>query len=253
MTTEKTSIMLLAVICLAGIALAIAQPASVSSDGTVSSVNLTAWYPLDETINDIEGATRAFNVSTNQPVTVSWLLNGTEVFNHSGVNFSEYTATAVAGYCNVTAYAYNQNSSDMRTWLWSVTVKDTTPPEIVDYAPTGTKVSVKADVTATFNETMNPVSMNNATLIVCDSSGSSVTGDITYDSALRTVTFDPLSALEYNETYYVTITEGVHDLAGNNISSDFICIYTFFPDISIFMIILPISCFLFKVKTTKSS
>lgn len=237
MTTEKTSIMLLAVICLAGIALAIAQPASVSSDGTVSSVNLTAWYPLDETINDIEGATRAFNVSTNQPVTASWLLNGTEVFNQSGVNISGYTATAVAGYCNVTAYAYNENSSDMRTWLWTVTVKDTTPPEIVNYAPTDTKVSVKADVTATFNETMNPVSLNNATLIVCDSSGSSVRGDITYDSALRTVTFDPLSALEYNETYYVTITEGVQDLAGNNISADFCWNFTTCREINVPIVI----------------
>jgi len=237
MTTEKTSIMLLAVICLAGIALAIAQPASVSSDGTVSSVNLTAWYPLDETINDIEGATRAFNVSTNQPVTVSWLLNGTEVFNQSDVNFSEYTATAAAGYCNVTAYAHNQNSSDMRTWLWTVTVKDTTPPAVISHAPTDTKVSVKADVTATFNETMNPLSLNNATLIVCDSSGSSVTGDITYDSALRTVTFDPLSALEYNETYYVTITEGVHDLAGNNISADFCWNFTTCREINVPIVI----------------
>lgn len=225
MTTEKTSFMLLAVICLAGIALAIAQPASVSSDGTVSSVNLTAWYPLDETINDIEGATRAFNVSTNQPVTASWLLNGTEVFNQSGVNISEYTATAAAGYCNVTAYAYNQNSSDMRTWRWTVrtvSANDTTPPTVISHAPTGTKVSVKADVTATFNETMNPVSLNNATLIVCDSSGSSVTGNITYDSETKaTVTFDPLRELEYNETYNVTITTGVQDLAGNNMSLDF--------------------------------
>ncbi|NQE46237.1 hypothetical protein C5S31_09480 [ANME-1 cluster archaeon GoMg2] len=237
MTTEKTSVMLLAVICLAGIALAIAQPASVSSNGTVLSVNLTAWCPLDETINDIEGATRTFNVSINQPVTVSWRINGTEVLNQSGVNISEYTATAAAGYCNVTAYAYNQNSSDMRTWWWTVTVKDTTPPEIVDYAPTDTKVSVKANVTATFNETMNPFSLNNATLSVCNSSGSSVTGYITYDSALRTVTFDPLSALEYNETYYVTITEGVHDLAGNNISPDFCWNFTTCREINVPIVI----------------
>ncbi len=239
MTTEKTSFMLLAAICLAGIALAIAQPASVSSDGTVSCANITAWYPLDGNINDIEGASRAFNVSTNQPVTVSWLLNGTEVFNKSGVNISGYTATAAAGYCNVTAYVHSENSSAVRTWWWTVrtvTVNDTTPPEIVDYAPTGTKVSIKTDVTATFNEPMNNSTLNNATVIVCNGSGSTVTGDITYDS--ETVTFDPLRELEYNETYDVTITEGVQDLAGTNLVSDFCWNFTTRREILITPIII---------------
>lgn len=221
MTTEKTSIMLLAIICLTGIAvLAIAQSVSiVTSDDSNQTVNITAWYPLDDNINDIEGATRAFNVSINQTVTVSWRINGAEVLNQSGVNSSEYVASAAAGYWNVTAYVHNENGSAVRTWRWTVTVKDTTPPAVISHAPTGTKVSVKTDITATFNEPMNPLSLNNATLIVCDSSGSSVTGDITYDS--KTVTFDPLSELEYNETYNVTITTGVQDHAGNNMSLDF--------------------------------
>ena len=92
--------------------------------------NITSWYPEETVIEDIESANRTFNISINQTVNVSWPINGTEVFNQSGVNFSEYTnESAVAGYWEVTAHVFNENGSDMHTWLWSV--KDTTPPASV--------------------------------------------------------------------------------------------------------------------------
>ena len=217
MNDKIASILLLAVVCLAGITLAlvVAQP-------TPQTVSISSYYPAETNITNTEGATRTFNVTINQTVNASWLINGTEVFNQSGVNFSEYTNTsAVPGYWNVTAYAHNENGSDIRTWWWTVT-EDTTPPTVISHAPTGTKISIKTDITATFNETVNPSTLNNATVIVCNSSGGTVTGIVTSDSETNTtVTFDPLRELEYNETYNVTITEGVQDLAGNNMSSDF--------------------------------
>ncbi|MCW7080550.1 MAG: Ig-like domain-containing protein [Candidatus Methanospirare jalkutatii] len=92
--------------------------------------NITSWYPEETVIEDIEGAKRTFNISINQTVNVIWRINGTEVFNQSGVNFSEYTnESAVAGYWEVTAYVFNENGSDTHTWLWSV--KDITPPASV--------------------------------------------------------------------------------------------------------------------------
>jgi len=210
MKEKIASILLLAMVCLTGIALVVAQP----------GVEITSYYPNETNITNTEGAARTFNVTVNQPVNVSWRINATVVRDtEKGVTEASYTNTsAVAGYWNVTAYAYNKNGSDMRTWWWTVT-EDTTPPEIVDYAPTGTKVSIKTDITATFNEAMKPPTLNNATIIVCNSSGSTVTGDITYD--FETVTFNPVSWLDYNETYNVTITTGVQDLAGNNMSDDF--------------------------------
>jgi len=68
---------------------------------------------------------------------------------------------------------------------------------------------------------MNESTLNNETIIVENSTGSAIAGDVTYDSATRTVTFDPTANLEYNETYNVTITTGVADLAGNNMASEF--------------------------------
>ena len=170
MNDKIASILLLAVVCLAGITLAlvVAQP-------TPQTVSISSYYPAETNITNTEGATRTFNVTINQTVNASWLINGTEVFNQSGVNFSEYTNTsAVPGYWNVTAYAHNENGSDIRTWWWAVT-EDTTPPTVISHAPTGTKISIKTDITATFNETVNPSTLNNATVIVCNSSGGTVT------------------------------------------------------------------------------
>ncbi|RJS69589.1 hypothetical protein CW714_08455 [Methanophagales archaeon] len=67
---------------------------------------------------------------------------------------------------------------------------------------------------------MNESTLNDETIIVENSTGSAIAGAVTYDSATRTVTFDPTANLEYNETYNVTITMGVADLAGNNMASN---------------------------------
>ena len=82
--------------------------------------NITSFAPPTP-VYDTEGATRAFNISINQTVNVSWQINGTEVFDQSGVNFSEYINTsAIAGTWNVTAIAANENGTDMQTWWWTV-------------------------------------------------------------------------------------------------------------------------------------
>ena len=111
MNNKIKGILLLVGICFAGITLAlvVAQPTSISTNDTASNqtVNITSHYPVELEINDTEGASRTFNITINQPVNVSWLINGTEVFNQSGVNFSEYNASAVPGYWNVTAHAYH--------------------------------------------------------------------------------------------------------------------------------------------------
>ena len=110
--------------------------------------NITSWYPEETVIGDIESAKRTFNISINQTVDVIWRVNRTEVFNQSGVNFSEYTnESAVAGYWEVIAYVFNENGSDTHTWLWSV--KDITPP---------------ASVSDLHNITYEPVSYTHLTL-----------------------------------------------------------------------------------------
>ena len=172
-------------------------------------------------VSDNEGATRTFNITVDQPVDVTWRINGTQVQTNASVpayTSCSYTNTgAVAGYWEVTATASNENGSATQTWWW--TVNDTTPPTVTDWAPTGTGVAITTSITATFSEPMNESTLNDETVIVENSTGSAIAGAVTYDSATRTVTFDPTANLEYNETYNVTITTGVADLAGNHLAA----------------------------------
>jgi hypothetical protein len=129
--------------------------------------NITAWYPIETEIYDNEGAPRTFNVTINQTVNVSWLINETEVFNQSGVNFSEYTnESAVIGTWNVSAFVKNPNGTDMQTWIWKVIPIEATTISIGDATASpgetstvltriynATNVGV-VDVTLTYNQSV---------------------------------------------------------------------------------------------------
>jgi len=98
-------------------------------------VNHTAWtaaseaYPAPEIISfapptpviNTEGDARTFNISIDQTVNVTWLINGTIVQTNTSVTCASYTNTsAVAGYWNVSAVATNENGTAMQTWWWTV-------------------------------------------------------------------------------------------------------------------------------------
>jgi PKD repeat protein len=82
---------------------------------------ITAYAP-ESAVNDTEGATRTFNVTIDQPVNVSWQINGTEVqTNYSVIEASYTNLSAVVGTWNVSAIVNNANGTDMQTWVWAVT------------------------------------------------------------------------------------------------------------------------------------
>ncbi|MDY6965908.1 MAG: NosD domain-containing protein, partial [Halobacteriota archaeon] len=87
-------------------------------------------YAPESPVSDVEVATRTFNISINQTVDVSWLINGTEVQTNTNLTESTYTNTSAAiGTWNVSAIATNENGTDMQTWIWNVTSEpDITPP-----------------------------------------------------------------------------------------------------------------------------
>jgi parallel beta-helix repeat protein len=81
---------------------------------------ITSYAP-ESPVNDTEGATRTFNITINQPVNVSWQINGTEVQMNASVTEVAYTNTsAVVGTWNVSAIVNNANGTDMQTWVWTV-------------------------------------------------------------------------------------------------------------------------------------
>lgn len=105
------------------------------------------------------------------------------------------------------------------------TLKDVAPPTVVSTIPPNstTKVSVSANITATFSEDMDTSTINTSTFTLFQGA-TSITGTVSYDPATRTATFDPIANLSYGTTYTVTIkggASGVKDLAGNPLATDY--------------------------------
>jgi hypothetical protein len=73
----------------------------------------------------VGGPSRTFTVTVNQPLNVSWLINGTQIQNAATTganNQSTYTNTSPAlGTWNVSAIAQKAgDGSVMQTWIWNV-------------------------------------------------------------------------------------------------------------------------------------
>ena len=110
-------------------------------------------YAPQSPVIDYEGVARAFNITINQTVDVSWLLNGTEVSTNTSVIEASYTnVSAAIGTWNVSAIVSNPNGADMQEWVW--TVKPGL--NIVSYAPPS-PVSDIENATRTFNITIDQI------------------------------------------------------------------------------------------------
>jgi parallel beta-helix repeat protein len=93
----------------------------VSSPG-IGAPNIASFFPLTSTVTNNVGESRSFSITVNQTVNVSWQINGTEVFNETGVNTSSYiNSSPTQGTWNVNATATNANGMVSHEWTWTMT------------------------------------------------------------------------------------------------------------------------------------
>jgi hypothetical protein len=112
-------------------------------------------FSPDSPVHDIENATRTFNITIDQVVNVTWLINGTEVQVNKSTTDASYTnTTAAVGIWNVSAIASNENRTTMQTWTWDVAML----PElnITSFTPPSPFYDVE-NATRTFSITINQV------------------------------------------------------------------------------------------------
>jgi hypothetical protein len=124
-----------------------------------------------------------------------------------------YTATITTGAANTTGIPLAAN------FTWNFTTANAscvgTPAVVSDTPADG--ACPNAAVTATFNEAMNPATINASTLTLSPGA----TGTVTYATSSETATFTPSAALELNTAYTATVTTGAQDLLGDALASNF--------------------------------
>lgn len=98
-------------------------------------------------------------------------------------------------------------------------------PEVISTNPadTATGVNLTSTIEATFNEAMNPSTINAATFTLAKGA-TPIAGIVTY--AGTTATFSPTSNLTPNATYTGTITTGAKDPAGNALVNNYVWTFT---------------------------
>lgn len=161
-------------------------------------------------------------------------INQTAVFKPSQplAPNSTYTATIVA---NVQDLAGNNMGGDT-SWSFSTgTVSDTAAPEVVSTSPTTGEsgVAISRTINVSFNELMDPTTIITENFLV-SANGLAVVGTVAFDANTNSAIFTridhqttpvvshptPVTNLQPNTTYTVTLTTGVKDLAGNALGAN---------------------------------
>ncbi len=133
-----------------------------------------------------------------------------------------FTATITTGAKDLSGNALAAN------YIWNFATgaaTNLTPPVVISTFPGsgGSGVPITNNLSATFSEAVNPLTVNTATFTLFQG-GTPVSGTVSY--AGITAVFAPSSSLASNTTYTATITTGVTDLSGNILASNYVWIFT---------------------------
>jgi hypothetical protein len=140
-----------------------------------------------------------------------------------------YTATITTGATDLSGVSLANNF----VWTFTTSTIACVPPVVVSVAPPNLAVGVCPNtlLVATFNQAMNPATINTTTFTLT-SPGTppvAVGGAVTYNAATYAATFTPTAPLALNTLYTATITTGAQDIAGDSLASDYVWTFTTSP------------------------
>jgi ketosteroid isomerase-like protein len=132
-----------------------------------------------------------------------------------------YTATVTTGAQDTFGEALASN------FVWTFTTATTactasTSPAVLSVTPAAAGACLNSGITATFNEAMNPATIDTTTFTVAPG----VTGVVTLDGTSRIATFTPSANLAASTTYTATITTGAQNPSGDALASNFVWSFT---------------------------
>ena len=213
---------------------------STSTDTTVPSVSSTAPANTVTGIalnaNVIAAFSEAMDPSTITTATFTLMLGATPVpgavtyegttaiFNPTNdlAASTTYTATLTTGVKDLAGNAL----AATKTWSFTTgTTVDNAAPIVSsnDPADTATGIVKDTNITATFNEVMDPSTITTATFTLKQGT-TPVAGSVSYSGT--NAIFNPSSDLADSTSYTATITTGAKDLAGNALASVYVWSFT---------------------------
>jgi hypothetical protein len=195
-----------------------------ASTGIALNTNIIATF--SEAMDPATITTATFTLkqgTTLVPGAVSYV-GTTATFNPSSdlAASTTYTATVTTGVKDLAGNAL----AVTKTWGFTTgTVADNTAPTVssTDPADTATGVVKNTNITATFNEVMDPSTITTANFSLKQGT-TAVSGAVSYVGT--TATFNPSSDLAASATYTATVTTGVKDLAGNALATNKVWTFT---------------------------
>src|SRR5450432_1653585 len=176
----------------------------VSLSKTINAVFNEAMKP--STINTTTFTLKAGTTAIQGVITYTGI---TATFSPTGILTpnTKYTGTITTGAKDPAG------SAMIADYVWSFTTgaaPDITPPIIISTDPVDAQAGVLPDkkIAATFNEAMNPLTINDVTFVL-KQGVTAVAGIVTYSGT--TAVFPPSSNLTTNTTYTATITTAAKD------------------------------------------
>ncbi|MDO8413107.1 MAG: ice-binding family protein [Gallionellaceae bacterium] len=198
-------------------------PADAAS-GVAINTNLSAIFSEAMNSATITTATFTLKQGTTAVAGAVTYTGITAIFNPT-INLAAsttYTATITMGVKDVAGNALASN----KTWSFTTgTTADSTAPVVSSTIPldAASGVAINANVSATFNETMDPATLTTATVTLKQGT-TAIAGAVTYSGT--TVTFNPTANLVASTTYTATVTTGAKDLAGNALATNKVWTFT---------------------------
>ena len=89
--------------------------------------------------------------------------------------------------------------------------------------------NVSNNLVVTFDEAMDPSTMNENTLLLLGQDNTALKGRITSDATRKIWTFNPTDLLEPDSLYTLTVTAGAKGVSGNSLKNDFVLSFTTSP------------------------
>jgi len=205
-------------------------PSVVSTSPVSGATGVSVTTPIAVTFNEaIDPATLSTSTLTVATTSGGTAVTGTVAYDAAARTGTFTPSAPLSGQTGYTATlagsVKDQAGNAMGTaFSFSFTTADVTPPTVTSVSPINdaTGVPSSAAVSVTFSEAMDAATINASTVVLrLTSSGSVVSGTVSYNAATMTATFTPSVGLTFSTGYTVVVTTDAKDVAGNPLTSAF--------------------------------